>query len=548
MPRLLARGIVLVGLVAVLWISGLEAERQLSPSHIGVDDASIYFRYARNLAHGLGCVWNPGGERVEGCSSILWTAVCTVILTITPAPEPLAFAAGVTFGALAAVIVAFGIARLLDEDQGTVAILVAGLLVGAWILASPGHVVWMTAARMETPLWTATIALAWCAASAWMRAPGSRPRQVALGICAALVALGRPEGPLLAIAVVGAAALIRRRRDRTFAATFPDILLPALITLTSIIAMLVGRRLYFGFMLPNTWYAKVDDDFGYRSAKGLRYLWSFVDEFPVASAACVVASTLVIVTRRSPPAMLATVLLTFGVANAIFVGGDHFGFWRILQPYWLLALVPIAGVFARIEPVGSRIAASAGASLTVAALTLFMATLPWNRLSESEVKASFLIANAGRAVATGFNEIFPKDQKPTVGVVAGGTFPFVFDGPCFDLLGLNDVEMAHASGRRRGVMHGHGAFHAPTFFRRPPDLLIGVMRPGVLAAPEPPADRIPFGTLTSEEERRFDALYVAVAIWTEDSRQLGVMMPAWARRDWLAQVGGRYPIREIETK
>jgi len=35
------------------------------------DDAYISFRYARNLAEGLGLVYNPG-ERVEGYSNFLW--------------------------------------------------------------------------------------------------------------------------------------------------------------------------------------------------------------------------------------------------------------------------------------------------------------------------------------------------------------------------------------------------------------------------------------------------------------------------------------------
>ncbi|HZD56307.1 MAG TPA: hypothetical protein VE136_06275, partial [Anaerolineales bacterium] len=36
------------------------------------DDAMISMRYARNLAHGYGLVWNPAGERVEGYTNPLW--------------------------------------------------------------------------------------------------------------------------------------------------------------------------------------------------------------------------------------------------------------------------------------------------------------------------------------------------------------------------------------------------------------------------------------------------------------------------------------------
>src|SRR6266571_4156489 len=37
-----------------------------------VDDAFIVYRYAANLAHGYGFVFNPG-ERVEGVTCFLWT-------------------------------------------------------------------------------------------------------------------------------------------------------------------------------------------------------------------------------------------------------------------------------------------------------------------------------------------------------------------------------------------------------------------------------------------------------------------------------------------
>jgi hypothetical protein len=36
------------------------------------DDAMVSLRYAWNLAHGSGLVWNPG-ERVEGITSLAWT-------------------------------------------------------------------------------------------------------------------------------------------------------------------------------------------------------------------------------------------------------------------------------------------------------------------------------------------------------------------------------------------------------------------------------------------------------------------------------------------
>ena len=37
------------------------------------DEAMVSMRYARNLAHGDGLVWNPGETPVEGYTNFLWT-------------------------------------------------------------------------------------------------------------------------------------------------------------------------------------------------------------------------------------------------------------------------------------------------------------------------------------------------------------------------------------------------------------------------------------------------------------------------------------------
>jgi hypothetical protein len=49
------------------------------------DDMMISMRYARNLAHGNGLVWNVG-ERVEGYTNFLWTLFMAVV-HVFPVPD-----------------------------------------------------------------------------------------------------------------------------------------------------------------------------------------------------------------------------------------------------------------------------------------------------------------------------------------------------------------------------------------------------------------------------------------------------------------------------
>jgi hypothetical protein len=50
------------------------------------DDAFITFRYARNLANGLGPVFNAG-ERVEGYTDFLWMILLSGVIKLGGSPE-----------------------------------------------------------------------------------------------------------------------------------------------------------------------------------------------------------------------------------------------------------------------------------------------------------------------------------------------------------------------------------------------------------------------------------------------------------------------------
>jgi arabinofuranosyltransferase len=542
--RTAARVLVLVLLAATYWIGGRAVQAEINPTRIGTDDANIYYRYARNLAQGLGCVWNPGGERVEGCTSPLWTAVCTAAFLATPAIEAALFAVSVALAALAAWLVALTLARLLQQPAGAGATIAAGLAVAAWIATSPGHVLWLSASLMDTALWSAVIVGAWLAASAFARDPDSRGRQAGLGGAAVALLVTRPEGAVAALWLLAAAAPFARRAGEGFWPCLRRIAVPLAILAVATAAFFVARRVYFGYWLPNTYYAKVDADPWHRLSTGFPYLGRFAAAFPYVTGALAAAAVFVLRRPRSPEASLALAIAGFGAFNVLFVGGDHFEGWRVLQPYWLLVPVPLAASIRRLAP--KRAAWPLAALALLSALTLFTNPMRWGRLPEhTGIHISFLIGEVGRLVGSQFNEVFPAAERPVVGVFAAGGFPYVYEGRSLDLLALNDVEMAHATRRRRNLMFGHGAFDAATFFRKRPEILIGIMQPVPIDDPKPQPERIRFAQLDAEETRQFDEIYAPAVLSTDASRAIGVALPVWARRDWLARVAGRLPLKEL---
>src|ERR1700743_2555573 len=80
------------------------------PPLTGIDDENITQVYGRNLANGLGYVYTPHFEHVEGATSPLWVAVHYVVFKISAHPEPYIVASAAALTALA-IFWALGIAR-----------------------------------------------------------------------------------------------------------------------------------------------------------------------------------------------------------------------------------------------------------------------------------------------------------------------------------------------------------------------------------------------------------------------------------------------------
>ena len=107
----------LAGLILTVVGSGVAYWLLGSPPLLGAEDAAIGFRYARNLAEGYGIVFNPGGERVEGFTSVSWllisAAVYRVVGSASLEPFLLILSLGMTLATIGVVV-----RLLLDMEVG----------------------------------------------------------------------------------------------------------------------------------------------------------------------------------------------------------------------------------------------------------------------------------------------------------------------------------------------------------------------------------------------------------------------------------------------
>jgi arabinofuranosyltransferase len=296
-----------------------------------LDDAFISYRYAENLAHGVGLVFNPG-EHVEGFSNPLWVLLLSAAAWIG-IPAPLT---GRLLGLLCAAGVVVMVLHAAERLRLSRA---ASLLAGLWISTSVG-VIFYAGAGLETPL--LLLELSAMAALLLADAP------VWAGLCAATAAITRPEGILYVLPIAAWIATQRRWRS------LPVLLLPAL----SLGLLALGRLAYFGSLLPNTFHAKIGDQASPLAVMlgNLPHTAAYVAHFARQQLALGLPLLLILPAlhrHRSRLAPLLAVVLCAGVF-CLYAGDDWMAFGRFCLPAFpALVVLMAAGADAagRLRPV-----------------------------------------------------------------------------------------------------------------------------------------------------------------------------------------------------
>ncbi len=196
------------------------------------DDIYVTYRYAWNLAHGLGFTFNPG-ERVFGLTDPGVGLLLALVHRLTGLPIPL-------LGTVLSALALYGIAALLLRESAERGWLPEGIAGGTLVLTSP----YLWTAQGSGPLFALLLLLA-SARLAGRRDLGSR-REVPAGIVAGLAFWCRPDAAL-GVALLGLLLLRERRR------------LPWVWAAAAGAVMLAGCAAAFaafGTLLPNTLAAK----------------------------------------------------------------------------------------------------------------------------------------------------------------------------------------------------------------------------------------------------------------------------------------------------
>ena len=441
--------------------------RQNGYPKTGIDDSNIFFSYAENLAHGRGFVYANNPEPVEGFTSMLWTLLCATSFALR-ANEAGIFALAILLLVGTQWLCWRLMGRILEERA--VQSLIPHAFYAVGVLSSCGYVMWTSITLMDVALWG--FFLAWGATVLYETSliDGHLTRSNILTgtLLFTLAPLVRPEFMVAFPGLLGLLFL----RNFFLRCPFLHLVVWSGAFLIALGGLTVFRWQYFGYPLPNTFYAKVSPSIAYNLDEGIQYALSFFTSNMIGMFFCATLAGWVammgiracwrigLLKNTHLPALVASDLLLPWVAGLcclpVLAGGDHFAYSRFYEPIWPLiclgCIVALPATFWN---------ALSNQPWKTYATTAIFAMLPlgtdfsvsWFRSHWQRLPATHEFEIAARGVRTGLllNEVFSATpQLPNLGIITAGGIARTWDGPLTDLMGLNDIVVAHFPGERKG--------------------------------------------------------------------------------------------------
>jgi hypothetical protein len=397
------------------------------------DDAFISFRYARNLADGLGLVWNPG-ERVEGYTNFLWTLLVAAGMKLGAEPVAFTQAAGLVLFACS-LFLTWRLAA--DTGLGAAGSLAALLATGANFTFSS-----YATGGLETPLVTALFLAGLLVAVRTMS--GAHPRPAGLFVLSVLWTAGVMTRMDTAILFAGPATAMFLGGERHGAAPSrraiaADLARLAAFPLAAVGTWLLWKHAYYGDLLPRAFYLKAVNAGSLE--RGLRYFYEFVVSYNLAPFLffCLFCFG-ALFRRRHRPQLLMAATVTFWFGYVFKVGGD-FMEYRFLVP--VIPPMMLLLVWILFECAPKRWVVAAGIALLLGGSVHHAATFTYDQKTGVEPIAMLAghlqspdenWSGIGRALDGAFD---PSDGV-VIATTAAGAIPYHSGLRAVDMLGLNE--------------------------------------------------------------------------------------------------------------
>ncbi|KPL18010.1 MAG: hypothetical protein AMJ92_10055 [candidate division Zixibacteria bacterium SM23_81] len=414
-----------------------------------LDDAFILFRYAENFFSGHGLVYNIG-ERVEGYTSFLWVVLLAIGRRVGFDIIFFSKLLGMLFSISCILLLAHTHRFIRKIDRKVSAL--GAVLLGTCGIFTP----WATSG-MEVTLFAFVTLLSLLIYASTKHLADNRRRLGFLGIICALSTMARPEG-VLVFAVIFVDQLVASLKNGNKA-----VLYLAICYLIIYLPYFMWRYSYYGYLLPNTFYAKAGMSIDLVT-RGLKYAFRFSIPAFLLIISSLASASRKWLSRYGSLFILPLVAATYTM-YIILVGGDCMPAFRFFAPIApLLCLVSAMSISLLIRK-------KLAALLIVTVFVLY--NIAQMRI-DSEIYGHIIhdkVALHGKEVGLWFRK--HTSPQAVIATNTAGSVPFFAKLKTIDMLGMNDNRIAHRqiSGMGKGWA-GHEKGDGAYVLSRSPDYIL----------------------------------------------------------------------------
>jgi hypothetical protein len=409
------------------------------------DDAMISMRYAKNLAEGHGLVWNPGEDPVEGYTNPLWV-VYMAIFHLLPIPASKISLSIQISGALFLIINLYFTKKVTSIlTQNKIVPYLAVLLTAFYMPLNnwglQGMEVSVLVLMTTAALWRVLKSLGEDIFSPWPY------------ILLAIGTLVRIDIVVPYLVIFGYLLITKPKWIRA------NLLWGLGLLLVFVLAQTAFRLLYYGDLLPNTYYLKME---GFplilRVKRGLMVLSDFIIQM---NWVLFLLPFLILIFKFDQNTILLTLVILGQIAYSVYVGGDaweHQGgsnrYLSIAMPVFFIlfitslhAVIKAIASYTRLRPLSDttfvNLCTLIFALFSMYNFNFFLKTAP--RTIETWLlkrQPIFVEANKEYLRMVQAIDLFTTPQAK-LAVVSAGSIPYFSGRPSIDLLGKNDRFIAH---------------------------------------------------------------------------------------------------------
>ncbi len=409
------------------------------------DDAMISMRYAYNLAHGLGPVWNAG-ERVEGFTNPLWVGIMALVHLLPIGLNQTGLYIQI-LGASFLTLNLFFVKKIVEHFTDDLFAMLAAIAFTAFYAPLNSFGLLGMEVSLLVLILTAVI---------WMVLQNEGRFSIWIYVLLAVTTLLRFDMAVSYLVIFSVLFFVQKENRKQHLLWGLGLLLLFLAVQT------LARYSYYGDLLPNTYYLKVEGwPFTLRILRGMYALVHFVY---YSNWALIFLPFSIFILRRDWKVILLALVLLGQIAYSVFVGGDAWENHGGANRYIVIAM-PL--FFAAFSWSLAELSKKAAASLTVpraadilwrvAFIIAFVFSIlnfnallgEWKSIERWNLtRRPDFVAGSDRNLQIAL--ALEKVTRPgaSVAVVGAGTIPYLLpDRYAIDILGKADPYIAHQNVR-----------------------------------------------------------------------------------------------------